>query len=345
VSGCNITGAIPQPWSDVVSFQRMELGNTKLSCKGTERYPGACPLPPFIQPSNVSSIAGPIGSGYSCPSLIFLPNPTAVLSLSPSYYEYALCQCESEYFGWNGVCKRCPTGCRCKGGTVTGCFPAKLYAASQQMREGETAMLSSSLSTVHTTASIASSPTSFTALPTLDPSTSASLASSLLLPCPLTITGQTLCNSQGRPWPMHGSDSMDAANGGMTAASSSASSASYLSLTGWCLDGHSDRLCSRCNEGWYSSGRWCRPCMGSGWHALIIAANVALIILLIYYLYRRVPNKKNAAESLQLYLDAASISTSQLTSHTQPHTHTQSHSHAGAYPPIARDDVKREHVG
>lgn len=110
---------------------------------------------------------------------------------------------------------------------------------------------------------------------------------SAIIECPLTVTGSSLCNPNSVPWPAF--SSMTSMMGGA------------LNLSGWCEAGHTDRLCSKCDTGYYSSSRWCLPCMATSTHIIIVLANCTLFIALVVYLYLRTPSPETSRHAAANY--------------------------------------------
>ena len=106
-----------------------------------------------------------------------------------------------------------------------------------------------------------------------------------ILQCPSTTTGGTLCNPNNDAWPQFFSDR--------------ARLPSEVNLTGWCSAGHTARLCSQCEIGYFQSGRWCLQCQGAGTHAIIVIANLSLFGLLVALIYFRTPSYETSLAALK----------------------------------------------
>ena len=109
-----------------------------------------------------------------------------------------------------------------------------------------------------------------------------------ILTCPLTVTGASLCNPNGLAWPGF-------------EVSPDSFQLLPLNLSQWCYAGHRDRLCSRCAEGYFSSGRWCLPCMAGSWGLLVVLAYLLLFAALVAYLYARSPSPLSSVHAVSKY--------------------------------------------
>jgi hypothetical protein len=58
-----------------------------------------------------------------------------------------------------------------------------------------------------------------------------------------------------------------------------------LPSTGWCLPGHTGRLCSQCESGYYRRGGDCYECPGSAVRALATALQIGVCVLIFIYYY------------------------------------------------------------
>jgi hypothetical protein len=203
--------------------------------------------------------------------------------------------CNVNFFGKpEGHCVRCPIECDCSGDMVAGCYPIIVRGLVESDEFGNI---------------VAGAPvTPFIIV--------------AMLPCPRTTTGLSLCNPDKRPWqdfyaiaqrgppaPLMGG-AMDAANGSFHSSSSSPLRATddapfrgiAASGAGWCAEGHTSRLCARCSNGYFSSGRWCLRCMNVPTHVVLLVFNLAIGALLVVFLYRKSPGTGIAAAELTEYV-------------------------------------------
>jgi hypothetical protein len=139
------------------------------------------------------------------------------------------------------------------------------------------------------------------------------------LPCPRTLTGQSLCNPDGVSWPrFYDVETLGGRGqrGGVPRLEDDGRGSrgnygdhsdgdhgrdGHDDLGGWCYPGHTGRLCAQCAAGHFLSGRWCLHCLSAGAHAVIVAVNVALLLLLIALLYARMPGAAAAAKAMREY--------------------------------------------
>lgn len=256
-----VTGSLPASWSAFVSLTRLEVENTSLVCDTTtdDGVAVTCSLPTWLSASTSVSSSSTLTVGASCPALIIQGDSSSTVTIDESYYQQSLCSCDDEYFGTGSVCRACSTGCTCAGAVVTSCFPIVVPALSSYEE------------------------------------TFTSVSIPLMLTCPLTSTGITLCNYDGAEW------NFDQTNLPLSA----------LDLTSFCYEGHTDRVCSKCARGYYPSGRWCLSCGSVSLHTIIVIINVGALLVLCAFTYSRLPTVARSVQAMRLYLDeelaAASI--------------------------------------
>lgn len=215
-----------------------------------------------------SSSSSSSSSSYECPSLSFLRDSfSSSIQADPSYYRYSLCRCKNNFFGQFAHCEPCPTGCRCKERVIQDCYPA-IIDSNELFDETVEA----------------------------DPSSSSSSSSLVFLACKNTLTGKGMCNPDGIDWPGFSTNlsylahpSADVTNppseqSGLSP-SFPLSSPSYLDMTGWCLSGHTGRLCSQCSSSFYSVGHVCESCMDEGTHIVLLIINLIIFAIFIVFLF------------------------------------------------------------
>jgi len=236
--------------------------------------------------------ASPLPSGFRCPTFGTAQSPYSSVSLDESYGARTACSCDANYFGRDGQCVRCPSGCSCSADRVQGCWPG-LQRGSVTLGSGSDGgsdgggSEGDADSDAHPGASIVP----FRLL--------------AMIPCARSESGAPLCNPAGVSWRHFYSlrDVSESADDGLAAVSASGavSSAAALDLSDWCHPGHAGRLCAQCASGWFRNGRWCTRCMGTGAHALIVLAHLAVLLALVAALYTRTPTGMTARRQLQHY--------------------------------------------
>jgi len=245
----NFQGYVPDSYVNFRQLRELRLeGNPGL------RAPPGRPLPSFLTTAEFGvTTSSSAGVGWSCPALRHVSNPGAIVTLDPSYYDYQLCECVDKYFGKGNQCQLCPSGaCQCSASVIEGCYPVPVGGLGAGSGSG-------------LTLSKENSGTEFF----------------VILPCPLSILGQSLCNPLGLPWPGF------------------APQGTEVDLPTFCVTGHQGRLCSQCKDGYFASGRWCLRCLPDGLHAFIWLACMALLVGLTAFLYIRVPMPHHLLHAMQ----------------------------------------------
>jgi Leucine-rich repeat (LRR) protein len=272
LSSNNFSGPIPESMANFRALRELRL----------EKNPGlqaplAGPLlPHFVVPVSGNGTDGggvttsaSAGVGWSCPALTLRANPAAVVTLDPAYHRFELCSCTERYFGRANQCQLCPANdqCSCSGDKIAGCYPVEL--------------------TPEDAADIGMPGSRY-----------------VMLPCPLTISGESLCNPHNLPWPwmqhLNGSAATnEAMSSSRTSGDKIGSSEDRLATSGWCIAGHQGRLCSECAPGYYASGRRCAQCLSPAVHWLILLACFSLLVLLVAFLYIRAPRAQDIEQHIQ----------------------------------------------
>ena len=261
-----------------------------------------CPLPPWLSVSG-STLDGAGGGlstgGFHCPALQLLSQNFSSAAVDPSYYAHTLCSCDANFFGRDGLCVRCPAQCSCSGAVVRDCFPV--------VRRGRVLAAGSGTGTAMRVQP--------------NPDAVRPFAVAAFLPCPRTLTGRSLCNPDGVSWPrfydvetLGGRGQRGGAHqleddgrgsrgiyGDHSDSDGDHGRGGHDDLGGWCYPGHTGRLCAQCAAGHFLSGRWCLRCLSAGAHAVIVAVNVALLLLLVALLYARMPGAAAAAKAMREY--------------------------------------------
>jgi hypothetical protein len=257
---CIFPGAIPTSWSGLKALQRISVQNTNLTCATELDSAGrlACILPPFLAISESLNDDTIADVEYDCSLITIADEAYSTVTISSSYYHRSYCRCTEKYFGIAGVCRLCPAACDCTADRVKGCYPVTVA----QPIDG----WNSSASVLGPLTSTVSTP--------------------FIIPCPKSASGALLCNPSGLPWSSFYPNT-STENGGV-------GPAGVFSWSdppdGFCSDGHTGRICSRCATGYFPSGRICLECASSGWNVLIIAANLLALLLLVTFLYIRSPS-------------------------------------------------------
>jgi len=282
LSNTTITGSLPSSFGLLESLQQLALQNTSLSCPMTLTASGNlhCELPAWLSVSQRAIEASPLDPNrdYHCPMLNMASANFSLVTLDEDYHRSTLCTCNTNSFGRDGHCVRCPSECDCSGDIVAGCYPI--------IQSG--LVVSDAFGNVVEQASIR--PFVITAM----------------LPCPRTTTGASLCNPNGVAW-KHFYDVQ------VTDASEPADDVELRGLrqqwlggasvaSDWCYSGHTGRLCAQCSAGWFASGRWCLTCQSVPVHALLLVGNLAIGLLLVVFLYRKSPGTGVAAAELTEYV-------------------------------------------
>jgi len=186
-----VTGPIPDSWRRFTSLQILNLLDTNVSCVLEQWSNGSiyCELPDFLAASSTmvqeqlpsaSSSSSSFSSsavvqyqpGVHCRQMGFAAFPLSSVKVDPSYLGHTLCTCDSGWFGKDGQCVQCPSECTCKGDVVRDCYPI--------IRFGE----------FNNSAGV------------LDiPGVSVPFVLSMIMPCPSTLAGASLCNPDSLPWP------------------------------------------------------------------------------------------------------------------------------------------------
>ena len=287
-SGTSISGSIPTTWNVLVALQQLNIGQTNIRCNLIVNADDKmkCVDQSVLRKSPTTSIEAVSladgNAGVHCNALTIVATGSASVTADPSYHAYTDCRCDTNSFGLNALCYRCPEGCTCTRDVIQNCFPV--------VQRG---------SILVTPASPASSDR------VVVDGSIAPFSISAILPCPRTVTGSSLCNPDNIAWPYFYriSEQTDASlSTGLTGSDASSSSDAEIDMSSWCYPGHTGRLCAACSLSYFSSGRWCLRCLGEGMHMLILLTNLLLIVALIAYLYAKSPSAVTSAKGLQMYL-------------------------------------------
>ena len=282
--GTSLTGSIPASWSELAALTQVNIANTSVRCNliVTAESQLQCAVQPVLDVSPTITIAAVSladpAAGVHCSAQTIVATGSAGVTADPASHGFTLCSCDSGSFGVHARCYRCPDGCSCTADRIANCFPV--------VRRGHIA--------------VSAQVDAAGARPVLNGSI-APFAVDVVLPCPRTVTGSSMCNPDGVVWPRF-YRIIEATSGSALSDSDAASLVSDTDLTGWCYPGHTGRLCAACAPAYFSSGRWCLKCLSEGLHILILCATLLLIIALVAYLYAKSPNATTAAKSLRLYL-------------------------------------------
>lgn len=120
-------------------------------------------------------------------------------------------------------------------------------------------------------------------------------AKPILLQCPPTVTGETLCNPHHQPFTGFISHLIQLSFDEVAHIES-------VSRASFCYPGHTGRVCSQCADGYFASGRWCLECGSSNLHGLIVIANLALLTILIIVIYSKLPTATLSIRQLRHYI-------------------------------------------
>jgi hypothetical protein len=117
LTGNPLSGTIPDSY---VRFSKMEyfgFKNTNLN-HGTSSY-----LPVFLSPTESFNLQDS-SMLYMCPEITSRHGLMSTkVDLDANYFDYSLCKCLPNYFGYGKICKECPRECDCSDGTsLKGCF-------------------------------------------------------------------------------------------------------------------------------------------------------------------------------------------------------------------------------
>jgi len=285
-TGISLSGSLPESYQALAALRSLSLlGLSAFTCPMVVSVEGevSCPLPSWVRVSSTLSDVGMDGAafaGFRCPSLqADAAGVVSDIELEEWYHDYRFCPCNDGWWGTGGQCFQCPSQCQCSGARIVGCFPVisqgLLFVEPGAVNPQGDRLLRPTISIME-------------------------FSVATFLQCDRSLGGQSLCNPAGSEWrafyrvldqlPSHSDTYL-----------SQFLDPLHVNWTAFCTEGHEGRLCSHCTAGFYSSGRSCMRCLGSGLHVLIFLANLFVLLVLIAYIYVKIPGVEQSRAGLREY--------------------------------------------
>jgi hypothetical protein len=257
LSNTSISGGLPTTWGLFHALQQVGLQNTSLRCPFTRDADGqiVCGLPEWI---NVA--------GYSYEVLAIGSDNVVVPGLHCPIFSIA--QQERSSLDLDDAYHQ-RTPCKCAApyfGVAGACQPCPTACRC------DGAVIKQCYPIVQ--------PGTYRsdAFGNIDELVSLPVIGTSFLPCSRLPSGVSLCNPQGLPWPLFFQE---------------AGVLELSDLSTWCAEGHTARLCSKCSDGYFSSGLLCKRCLSVPLHVFILLANIAMLLAVVIYLYRQQPHAES----------------------------------------------------